>query len=140
MNNEQRKLTRAVHMLQYFLFYIIWNLINQNPGGSLTNFNDWGEGGEGGGSDRGSYFIPKKITTSEFIYPKKSLPLLAYPKKSLSPFFANQQNPSHFFSQPPKIDPKKHFWPKFQTQKIPRNPPPPPPPSSLEYVSGAPGN
>ena len=23
-----------------------------------------------GGSDRGSYFIPKKITTSEFVYPK----------------------------------------------------------------------
>ena len=26
-----------------------------------------------GGSDRGSYFIPKKIPTSEFVYPKKSL-------------------------------------------------------------------
>ena len=25
-----------------------------------------------GGSDRGSYFIPKKIPTSEFVYPKKS--------------------------------------------------------------------
>ena len=24
----------------------------------------------GGGGDRGSYFIPKKITTTEFVYPK----------------------------------------------------------------------
>ena len=29
------------------------------------------------------------------------------------------------------MDPKKHFWPKFQTQKITRNPPPPPPPPSI---------
>ena len=35
----------------------------------------------GGGSDRGSYFIPKKITTSEFVCPKKSLLFLTYPKK-----------------------------------------------------------
>ena len=39
-----------------------------------------------GGSDRGSYFIPQKIPTSEFVYPKKSLLFLAYPKKSLSVF------------------------------------------------------
>ena len=39
-----------------------------------------------GGSNRGSYFIPKKIPTSEFVYPKKSLLFLAYPKKSLSVF------------------------------------------------------
>ena len=50
-----------------------------NPRGPLTNFND---GGGGGGSDRSSYFLPKKITTSEFVYPKKSLLFLAYPKKS----------------------------------------------------------
>ena len=65
----------------------------------------------GGGSNRHSYFIPKKITTSEFVYPKKSLLFLTYPKKSL-----------HFFSRPKKIpasfiDPKNHLWPKFQTQK-----------------------
>ena len=36
-----------------------------------------------GGSNRGSYFIPKKIPTSGFVYPKKSLLFLAYPKKSL---------------------------------------------------------
>ena len=51
-----------------------------SPGAPLTYFND------GGGSDRGSYFIPKKIPTSEFVYPKKSLLFLAYPKKSLSVF------------------------------------------------------
>ena len=32
-----------------------------------------GVGGGGGGSNRGSYFIAQKITTSEFDYPKKSL-------------------------------------------------------------------
>ena len=41
----------------------------QLPGAPLTNFNDTG----GGGSNRGSYFISKKITTSKFFYPKKSL-------------------------------------------------------------------
>ena len=30
-----------------------------------------------GGSDRGSYFIPQKIPTSEFVYPKKSLSVFA---------------------------------------------------------------
>ena len=39
-----------------------------------------------GGSDKGSYFIPKKIPTSEFVYPKKSQLFLAYPKQSLSVF------------------------------------------------------
>ena len=39
-----------------------------------------------GGSNRGSYFIPQKIPTSEFVYPKKSLLFLAYPKKFLSVF------------------------------------------------------
>ena len=53
------------------------------PGAPLTNFND---GGGGGGSNRSSYFIPKKITTSEFVYPKKSLFFLQ-PKKSLCFFF-----------------------------------------------------
>ena len=50
-----------------------------------------------GGSDRGSYFIPKEITTSEFVYPKKSLLFLAYPKKFLSSFFATQKTPSVLF-------------------------------------------
>ena len=49
-------------------------------GPPLTNFNDWGGGG---GSNRGSYFIPKK-STSEFAYPKKLLCFLAYPKNPLS--------------------------------------------------------
>ena len=34
-----------------------------------------------GGSDRGSYFIPQKIPTSEFVQPKKIRTFLAYPKK-----------------------------------------------------------
>ena len=34
-----------------------------------------------GGSDRGSYFIPKKIPTSEFVYPKKSPLFFSIPKK-----------------------------------------------------------
>ena len=38
------------------------------------------------GSNRGSYFIPKKIPTSELVYPKKIPTFLAYPKKSLSAF------------------------------------------------------
>ena len=105
------------------------------PGTPLTYLNDE----EGGGSDRGSYIIPKKITTSEFVYPKKSLLYLAYPKKSLIPFFATQKNPSVFFfatqknpgifHRPKKITFGQHFRPK----KITRNPP------SLKYVSGAPG-
>ena len=49
------------------------------PGAPLKYFND-------GGSERGSYFIPKKLPTSKFVYPKKSLLFLAYPKKSLSVF------------------------------------------------------
>ena len=39
-----------------------------------------------GGPNRGSYFIPKKIPTSELVYPKKIPTFLAYPKKSLSAF------------------------------------------------------
>ena len=50
------------------------------PGAPLTYFND------GGGSNRGSYFIPQKIPNSEFVYPKKPLLFLAYPKKSFSVF------------------------------------------------------
>ena len=60
-------------------------------------------GGGGGGSDRGSYFLPKKITTSEFAYPKKSLLFVTYPKKSLSSFFATQKKVLPFFCDPKKI-------------------------------------
>ena len=95
----------------------------------LMTGKDGGGGGEG--SDRGSYFIPKKIATSEFAYPKKSLIFLAYPKKSLSPFSATQKTPL-FFLRPKKIpasfiDPKNHFGQKFQTRKNHSEPPPPPP-------------
>ena len=74
------------------------------------------------GFNRGSYFIPKKITTSQFVYPKKSLLFLAYPKKSLSPFFATPKNPSVSFRDPknPGIfqRPKKiTFGQNFRPQK-----------------------
>ena len=100
----------------------VWACV-PNPGAPLTNFNDRGV------QQRFIFYIFKKITTSEFIYPKKSLLFLAYPKKSLSPFFATQKNPSVFFLQPKKIsasfiDPKNHFWPKFQTPKNHSDPPP----------------
>ena len=75
--------------------------------------------GEGGGPTEVHILYPKKITTSEFVYPKKSLLFLAYPKKSLSPFFVTQKISASL------IDPKNHFWPKFQTQKITLTPPPP---------------
>ena len=84
-------------------------------GSPLTNFNDGG----GGGSDRGSYFISKKITTSEFVYPKTSLLILAYPKKSLGRFFATQKNPG-VFHRPKNITLGQDFRPK----KITRTPSP----------------
>ena len=77
---------------------------------------------------KGSYFIPKKITTSDFVYPKKSLLFLAYPKKSLRSFFATQENPG-VFHRPQKITLGQNFRP----QKITRTPP------RLKYVSGTPG-
>ena len=81
----------------------------------------------GRGSDRGSYFIQKKITTSEFVYPKNHF-FLAYPPKFLSPFFA---------TPPPKIHrPKKSLLAKISDRRISLGPHPPP---SLKYVSGAPG-
>ena len=42
------------------------------PGAPLTYFND-------GGCDRVSYFIPKKIPTSEFVYSQKSLLFFSIP-------------------------------------------------------------
>ena len=66
--------------------------LRSDPGAPLTNFND--KGGGGGGSDRGSYITPKKITPSEFVYPKKSLLFLACPKKSLR-FFRDPKKSQH---------------------------------------------
>ena len=43
------------------------------PGAPLTNFKDEAREGGGGGSKRGLYFIPKEITTSEFVCKQKSL-------------------------------------------------------------------
>ena len=91
-----------------------------------------------GGSDRGSYIIPKKITTSEFVYPKKSLLFLAYPKNVLSPYFATPKNPS-FFRDPKNPGvfhrPKKSLLAKILNPKNSLGPLPPP---SLKYVGGAP--
>ena len=75
--------------------------------------------GGGGWSNRHSYFIPKKITTSEFVYPKKSLLFLTYPKKSLHFFFTTQKNPS-VFHRPKKIT----FGQNFRPKKITQTPPP----------------
>ena len=90
-------------------------------------------GGGGGGGGRGltevHLFISKKITTSEFVYPKKTLLFLAYPKKSLRPFFATQKSPSVFFTtqKNPGIfrRPKKiTFGQISDTKKSLRTPPP----------------
>ena len=96
------------------------------PGAPLTNFND-------GGSDRGSYFMPKNITTSEFVY-SKNHNFFSIPKQSLSHFFTTQKNP-RIFHRPQSIT----FGQNFRPKKITQTPPPPPPPPSLKYVSGAPG-
>ena len=67
------------------------NRFIQVPGAPLTTFND------GGARPRFIFYTAKKITTSEFVIPKKSLPFLAYPRKSLNPFFATPKNLSAFY-------------------------------------------
>ena len=97
-------------MSPFHELFKVKSLINYiDPRAPLTNFND-------GRSDRGSYFIPKKITPSEFVYPKKSLHFLAYHKKSLS-FFSIPQKNAGIFHRPKKSllakisDPKKSLGP-----------------------------
>ena len=113
------------------------------PGAPLTNFSD---GGEGGGNDMGSYFIPKQITTSEFVYLKKIITFFSILKKSLSPLFTSQKNPSVVLQ--PKKNPGIFYRPKestlgqnFRFKKITWTTDfsPPPPIMSLIYVSGTPG-
>ena len=87
------------------------------PGALFTKFND----GERGGSDRGSYFIPKKITTSEFVYPKKSL-LFSIPQKFPYVLFSKPQKIPLCFSRPKKvpasfIDPKKSLLAEISDPK-----------------------
>ena len=60
-----------------------------SPGAPLMNFND-------GEVQQRFIFYTQKITTSEFVYPKKTLLFSAYPRKSLDPFFATQKNPGVF--------------------------------------------
>ena len=63
-----------------------------SPGAPLTNLNDgMGRKGGGGGSDRGSYFIPKKSPIKNLSTQKNHYLFLACSKKSLSPFFATQK-------------------------------------------------
>ena len=106
--------------------------VNQGSNSSwyACDENHWPQGAYSQIFPRGSYFITKKITTSEFAYPKKSLLFLAYPKKSLSPFFTTQKNPCYFFSLPKKIlvsfiDPKKSLLAKISDPKKSLGPPPP---------------
>ena len=100
-------------------------VISQGPHSHIlmTGVCVWGGGG--GGSGRGSYFIPKKITTPEFVCPKKSLIFLAYPKKSLSPFFTTQKKSLCFFCDQKNPGVFHHFGPKFQTPKKSLGSPPP---------------
>ena len=63
------------------------------PGASLTYFND-------GGGPEVHILYPQKIPTSEFVYQKKSLLVLAYPKKSL---LAKMSDPKKSFGPPPSL-------------------------------------
>ena len=118
------------------LGFVVISCIVWRPGAPLKNFND-------GGSNRGSHFISKRITTSEFVYPKESLLFLKYQKKSLSPYFATPKNSFFFFfcnqkkSRRLSKTQKITFGQNFRLKKITQTPPSSPP--SLKYVSGAPG-
>ena len=84
----------------------------------------WGRGG--GGSREVHILYPKKSQLQN-LSTKKYRYFFSIPQKSLSPFFATSKN-LLFFSQPKNIaasfmDPKNHFWPKFQTQKSHSTPP-----------------
>ena len=93
--------------------------------------NDDDDRGGGGGVVQRLILNPQKITSSEFVYPKKLLAFYSMPKKSLSPFFATQKNSCFFFAtqnypgvfhRPKKIT----FGQNFRPKKFTRTPPPPP--------------
>ena len=65
-----------------------------------------------GRSDRGSYFIPIKVATLEFVYPKNALHFLRYPPKSLILFSQPKKIPLVFFSRPQK-NPSVFHGPKI---------------------------
>ena len=92
-----------------------------------------------GGSNRASYIIPKKITTSEFVYPKKSL-LFSIPKNPLVLFSQPKKIPL-FFRDPkllaPFIDPKELLLAKISNPK--KSLGTPHHHLSLKYVKWAPG-
>ena len=84
--------------------------------------------GRGRGVRQRFIFYTQKNHNFKICLPKKITTFLAYAQKSLSPFFATQKNASVFFSRPKKIpvsfiDPKNHFWTKFQTPKKSLGPP-----------------
>ena len=95
-----------------------------------------------GGSDRGSYFIPKRLKNLRSLSTQKYHYFFSIPKKTLSPFFAMQKNPSIFFfttqknpcifHRPKTITFGQNFRPKKNHSD--------PPPSSLKYVSRSPGH
>ena len=110
-----------------------------------------------GGSDRGSYVIPKKIPQcfciSKFYLSSGKYPNWAVLFSLLSVFASanfiylleNTQIGLCCFHYPKKIpasfiDPKKiPFGQNVRPKKILRTPSLPPPPQALKYVSGAPG-
>ena len=98
------------------------------PGAPLINFNDE-RGRMGGWSERGLYFIPKEITTSEFVCQFKSLLFWHTPKNPLA-FFSQPQKIPLFFLRPKKIptsfiDPKKSLLAKISDSIKSFDPSPP---------------
>ena len=84
----------------------------------------------GEGSDRGSYFIPKKITTSESVSTHKSHYFFSIPKKFPWSFFRNPKKSLCFFSRPKKIPasfihPKTSLLAKISDPKTSLGPSPP---------------
>ena len=74
------KLRQNFHILVNFLFNPVLPVYTGWPGASLRYFKG-GERGGGGVFDRGSYFVPPKNQTSEFVYPKIPYVFSIPPKK-----------------------------------------------------------
>ena len=87
----------------------------------------------GGGVRQRFIFYTQNNHNFRICLPKKISTFFSITQKIPWSFFRNPKKCLCFFSRPKKIpvsfiDPKNHFWTKFQTQKkITRTPPPPPP-------------
>ena len=93
----------------------------------ITMFSIWGPhslilmtGGEVGLAE--VYILYPKNHNFRICLPKKISSFFNIPIKNPLVPFRNPKNSSGFFSRPKKIlaafvDPKYHYWPKFQTQK-----------------------